>query len=253
MARVPRRLVNCALLASVLLAAATCAAEGKLLYVLPVGGLVLAIVARQAARRAVAIKQDVAGAEVPAPRRSRRFAPRLASVLTVTHVVLLACTLNIAREYYLTNRFVAGELQSLARGLRLYHDSHGVYPETVADLVLDGTCSTKQISSPYDPGTRWPGPPDWEIHTSFTLRPGVGPWRPDPALVVLHDREPFSRAHERLFRSRGRLVLFGDERVGVLTPVEFEQALRTDLARRLELGWPTEFAVPATRRLRPSP
>jgi len=65
---------------SVLLAAATCVAEGKRLYALPVGGFVPAVVARQAVRRTAAVRRDAATAEARATPLPRRFTPRLANI-----------------------------------------------------------------------------------------------------------------------------------------------------------------------------
>lgn len=231
-------------------AAATCLVEGPAIYVLPVLGAGLAVIVVRLCRRPPRGVSDAAPPVLPRSARLSSSALKLtAFALLGVNAVLGLAALRVVSRCHGCRQIVEHNLRAVWTGLKLHHKHVGQYPESLGDLVLDSTCITLTLESPFDPEVGWVPTVRDVIYTSYMYRPGAGPWVTDPTLILAHDRAAFSRLRERLFQTPGRFVLFADGHVAGLEPAAFSAALEADRARRRTLGWPVDPPEPPVRRM----
>lgn len=170
-----------------------------------------------------------------------------AVLLFVTTFVMCGLPVGAARRCGMS----AGNgysVRSLMSAIHAYHDGHGAYPDALIDLLSTGIATPDQlVCRPWDRAGKDDVLDDG--YSSYAYYRGVGVWREDPAIILVHERLAWSYGRPRWDCQRGYSVGFADGTVRWLDVGEMTEALHENARRRAEIGWPTQPApnVPATR------
>lgn len=167
---------------------------------------------------------------------------RCAAVLCLVSGCAVALRhLAIARSISLSAVSLSN-IRGLSQGIGVYCNDYGDYPAALADLLDDGWTTPKQLLCPFDAAadernvTR-------NGYSSYVYSPGRGPCLKDHAIILLHERLPWSYGRATWCCPAGYGVGFADGSVRWVSVDDMSEALSRDAARRTELGWPVTLPL----------
>jgi hypothetical protein len=128
----------------------------------------------------------------------------------------------------------SANLRGLGLGIKEYTEDFGHYPPALTQVLDAGIVTARQCLAPFDTAC------DEQTvklgYSSFVYRPGIGPWNPQPDVILAHERLSWGTMSDG--RTPAITVLFANGNTRLLTVKDFQAAMIRDLHKRRELGWP---------------
>lgn len=182
------------------------------------------------------IGRHARGSRSPAESVTRAWSILLAALLLVANIGLSLQTLSTARAVSLSQVSLSN-LSEIGAAIAEYTQQHGEFPDSYLPLIKEGSLSWKGCMNPWDEmDSRFPE--TIGLGSYVYTPPPSGSMPTDPALILAHERLPWSFRACGIWPEAGYGVLLGDGTVRWLSVREMSLAIQYDRKLRFERGWP---------------
>lgn len=180
-------------------------------------------------------------------RSGRAFAQCVGVLLVMLGCAVTLRQLAIARRVS-KSAISLMNVRLLLGAAEVYWKDHAVYPSRLADLLDERLITPRSVLCPFDFGAN-EARVERDGYSSYVYNPAGDTHLRDSAIILVHERLPWSYGQATWWCPSGYEVGFADGTARWLSVDDMSEALARDAARRAALGCPV--AVPLGRLPRP--